>query len=217
VDRIAAVVDARYVNTGSTDVRGVDFTVGYTVQRGADSFSVNANGTWLIAWRQQVTPTSIAIDQRNRAGQPVDFKGRMTAGWQHGGFDALAGLNYVNAYRNILTGAPIRSWTTFDARIAWTAPNDSWLRGTTIALAAQNIFDSDPPFYDPPLALAMTRPTAMRRDASFRCNSPSAGNPLCSDARRGSALSPSFCSCPAWRRLGPIQSKTCFIARILAA
>jgi outer membrane receptor protein involved in Fe transport len=148
VDRIAAVVDARYVNTGSTDVRGVDFTVGYTVQRGADSFSVNANGTWLIAWRQQVTPTSIAIDQRNRAGQPVDFKGRMTAGWQHGGFDALAGLNYVNAYRNILTGAPIRSWTTFDARIAWTAPNDSWLRGTTIALAAQNIFDSDPPFYD---------------------------------------------------------------------
>lgn len=148
VERIAAVVDARYVNTGTTDVHGLDFTASYSTRRGADTFSANANGTYLFAWRQRTTPASAAIDQRNRAGQPVGFRGRTTFGWQRGGFDVLAGINHVAAYRDVLTGAPITSWTTVDARLAWSAPPTSTLRGTTVSLVAQNLFDRPPPFYD---------------------------------------------------------------------
>jgi outer membrane receptor protein involved in Fe transport len=148
VDRIAAVVDARYVNTASTDVRGIDMTVGYTAQRGANTFSLDANATYLLAWRQRTTPTSAVINQRNLSGQPVDLRGRLTAAWRRGRFDALVGLNYVNRYRNAVTGARINSWTTFDARIAWTTPKERWIGDATIALVAQNLFDRDPPFHD---------------------------------------------------------------------
>lgn len=146
---IAAVVDARYVNTGTTDVRGFDFTVGYTVEHGANRFDLGANGTYLLAWRQRTTPTSATLDQLNLPGKPVAFKGRFTAGWRGGGFDALLGMNAVSGYHDPVGAKHISAWTTFDARIAWTSPADaSWLGGTTIALAAQNLFDRAPPFYD---------------------------------------------------------------------
>ncbi|WP_176597206.1 TonB-dependent receptor [Sphingobium sp. 15-1] len=148
VDRIAAVVDARYVNTASTDVRGLDMAIGYTARHGRNSFSIDANASYLLAWRQRTTPTSVRIDQRNLSGQPVDFRGRLSASWRRDAFDALVGVNYVDHYRSAVTGIPIHSWTTVDARLAWTAPSDSSVKGLTVALAAQNLFDRDPPFYD---------------------------------------------------------------------
>jgi outer membrane receptor protein involved in Fe transport len=148
VDRIAAVVDGRYVNTASTDIRGIDMTLGYTAKRGPDTFSLDANATYLLAWRQRTTPTSAAIDQRNLSGQPVDFRGRATASWQHGGLNALIGLNYVDRYRSAITHVRIGSWTTVDARVAWTPPKSSPVGDATIALVAQNLFDRAPPFYD---------------------------------------------------------------------
>jgi len=148
IDRIAAVVDARYVNTASNDVRGIDMAIGYTVRSGVDTFSFDGNATYLLAWRQQTTPTSTPIDERNRSGQPVSFRGRLAASWARGGFNVLTGLNYVNAYRGALTGTRIAAWTTVDARIAWTAPKSSVIAGTTFSLVARNLLDRDPPFYD---------------------------------------------------------------------
>jgi iron complex outermembrane receptor protein len=148
VDRIAAVVDGRYVNTASTDIRGIDMTLGYTAKRGPDTFSLDANATYLLAWRQRTTPTSATIDQRNLSGQPVDVRGRATASWQHGGLNALIGLNYVDRYRSAITHVRIGSWTTVDARVAWTTPKSSPVGDATIALVAQNLFDRAPPFYD---------------------------------------------------------------------
>jgi iron complex outermembrane receptor protein len=148
VDRIAAVVDGRYVNTASTDVRGVDLTIGYTAKRGADTLSIDANATYLLAWRQRTTPTSSAIEQRNLSGQPVDFRGRVSASWRHGALAALIGANYVDRYRSAITHVRIGSWTTVDARIAWTAPKKGPIGDSTIALIAQNLFDRTPPFYD---------------------------------------------------------------------
>lgn len=148
IDSVSAIVDARYVNTAETDVKGIDFTLGYSTKVGADTLSFDANGTFLLAWQQRTTPTSAAIDERNRAGEPVDFRGRATAGWHHGAFDGLIGLNYVNAYHDAVTGARIQSWTTLDARIAWTAAKHSAIGDATVALMVRNLFDADPPFYD---------------------------------------------------------------------
>ncbi|WP_234002666.1 TonB-dependent receptor [Sphingopyxis sp. MG] len=153
VDSIAAVVDTRYVNTASTDVRGIDLMIGYTAKRGANTFSIDGNATWLLAFEERNTPTSPAVDQRNIAGRPVGFRGRVTAGWRRGGFDALLGVNYVDRYREAITGARIGAWTTVDARIAWNSPAESWLGDTSIALVARNLFDRDPPFYDSPAGL----------------------------------------------------------------
>jgi len=148
VDSVAAIVDARWVNTGQTDVRGIDASIGYSLEAGGNKFSLDANGTYLTAWRQRTTPASASIDQRNQPGKPVDFRGRAAIGWQRGAFDALLGLNYVDGYRDPVGGRPISSWATVDLRLAWNAPKESWFGGGTIALIAQNLFDRDPPFYD---------------------------------------------------------------------
>lgn len=148
VESIAAVIDTRFVNTATTDVRGIDLAFDFAMQSGADNFALGANATWLLAFREQTTPVSAAIDQRNLAGRPVDFRGRATASWRRGGLDALVGVNFVNGYRDDLTDARIGSWITVDAHLAWTAPDEGPLRGTGIALNVRNLFDRDPPFYD---------------------------------------------------------------------
>lgn len=148
IDTIAAVVDARYVNTGKIDVAGADLDISLEIERGEDRFTLGASGSYLDRWREQLTPTSAAIDRRNEPGRPIDLRGRLTAGWARGAFDMLVGMNYVDSYHD-LAGKRIDAWTTFDLRLAYAQPSVSGaLSGLTVALIAQNLFDRAPPFYD---------------------------------------------------------------------
>jgi iron complex outermembrane recepter protein len=148
LESIAAVVDARYVNTGRVDVAGGDFDLNYVFERGAHRFNIGLGATYLERWREQVTPTSQGIDRRNIAGRPVDFKGRMTLGWTRGPFDTQFALNHVDAYRDE-SGSRIKSWNTLDMRMAYKPKGGEGVAsGLTIALVAQNLFDKAPPFYD---------------------------------------------------------------------
>lgn len=145
---IAAVVDTRYVNTGRVDVAGLDLDLRYAFQRAANRFSLGLSATYLDRFRERVTPTAATVDQRNVAGKPVDLRGRLTATWSRGAVDSLVGLNHVDRYRD-LGGNRIKAWNTVDLRLAY-APKrtNSPLAGFSVALAAQNLFDKDPPFYD---------------------------------------------------------------------
>ncbi|MET0569389.1 MAG: hypothetical protein ABWZ74_09960, partial [Hyphomicrobiaceae bacterium] len=146
VTSVAAVIDSRYVNTGRIDVAGADINLGYAVDVAANRFDLGLQATYLARWREQLTPTSVTIDQRNVAGRPVDLRARATLGWKRGPCDALLGVNYVDHYRD-LNGARIHSWTTLDLRFAY-APSEGILSGLTVALSAQNLLDQSPPFYD---------------------------------------------------------------------
>ncbi|VWX49766.1 TonB-dependent receptor [Novosphingobium sp. 9U] len=146
LESVTAIVDTRYVNTGSVDVSGLDVDVGYAFQHGRDQFDIGINATYLGRWRERLTPTAAAIDQRNRAEKPVDLRGRATLGWSRGAFDLLVGLNYVDRYRDLL-GGRIKAWSTLDTRIGY-APKAGTLAGLTLAVVAQNLLDRSPPFYD---------------------------------------------------------------------
>lgn len=146
VESIAAIIDSRYVNTGRVDVAGLDLDLGYAFDVGDNRINLGANATYLARWREQLTPTATTIDQRNLAGRPVDLRGRLTVGWSRGAWDALAGMNYVDHYRD-LDGTRIAAWTTFDVRVAY-APKTGALAGLSAAVVAQNLFDRAPPFYD---------------------------------------------------------------------
>jgi iron complex outermembrane recepter protein len=150
-DSFAAVVDTRYVNTGKVDVSGIDLTAGYAVLAGRNRFDLTANGTYLIHYREKVTPTAPTVDERNRVAEPVDLRGRLGLGWTRGGANAELGFNYVAPYHDLL-GNRIRSWRTVDFEIGYTVPKDHGpASGLEIALAATNLFDTAPPFYDSPV------------------------------------------------------------------
>lgn len=150
---IAAIVDTRFVNTGKVNVSGIDLSASYTLPVGANAFTVSGNGSYLLHYREQVTPTSTPVDRVNRVGQPVDLRGRMSLGWRCGPVNALASLNYVAPYRDLL-GTPIDAWTTVDLQLGYTVPDGPGpLQGMAIALSARNLFDRPPPFYDSPVGV----------------------------------------------------------------
>lgn len=150
---IAAIIDTRYVNTGKVEVSGIDLTASYTLPIGANQVTVSGNGSYLLRYREQVTPSSTSVDRINRVGQPVDLRGRLSVGWSRGAVNALLGLNYVAPYRDLL-GNPIHAWKTLDLQLGYRAPEESGaLNGLSIALSARNLLDQAPPFYDSPVGV----------------------------------------------------------------
>lgn len=150
-ETIGAIVDARAVNTGKVVVSGIDFTVQYRLPLGRSRVDLTANGTWLMTYREQATPASASIEERNRAGYPVDLRAHLSAAWTRGPLDASLNMTFSNREYD-LVGKRIQSWTTFDLQLGYTAPAHSgWLDGFTLSVVAQNLFDQAPPFYDSPI------------------------------------------------------------------
>lgn len=144
----AAIVDTRYVNTGRLHVRGIDASAAYGFDRGRDHFELSANGTYLIHYEQQLTPTAATGDFVGIAGQPVNLRARAALSWRREAFGATLGVNHVGAYKSEV-GKRIDAWTTADLQLRWT-PDTPPLEGLALAVSVQNLLDTEPPFYNSP-------------------------------------------------------------------
>ncbi|WP_454884481.1 TonB-dependent receptor plug domain-containing protein [Sphingomonas oryzagri] len=145
---IGAIVDNRFVNTGRIDVSGIDLDAKYGFPVGSSRVDLAANGTWLTRYRVNLTPTSAPIERSNLAGYPAALRGRLSAGWDRGAWNALIAMNYVGRYHDA-DGQRISAWTTFDLEVGWqSVAKSGWRKGLSVTLSSQNIFDKDPPFYD---------------------------------------------------------------------
>lgn len=81
------------------------------------------------------------------AGNPVDLRLRGSASWARGPLSANLTINYVDDYA-ATASKRVDSWTTIDLQLTWTAPDQTGsLKGLGLAISAQNLFDTDPPFY----------------------------------------------------------------------
>jgi outer membrane receptor protein involved in Fe transport len=148
----AAIVDNRYVNTATLKLRGVDLSGRYRFDLGDDEVSLAAQATYVIDFKQQVTPTSPIVDRVGVINFPVRFRGRATGDWTRGPFTLGAAVNYTSRYRD-LAGTRIGDLTTFDLQGRWDGARGAW-RGVSVLLNLRNVFDKDPPFYDNPLGIA---------------------------------------------------------------
>lgn len=151
-DAYGAIIDARYVNTASVQVRGADLTVGYAFEAGPNAFDMSTSLTWLERFDARATPTSAIESQLDRPNYPVSLRGRAALSWTRGPFTLGGGLDFVSDYAD-LTGRRIGSWTTADLQARF-APETGPFAGTSIALTIQNLFDRAPPFYDAPEGVA---------------------------------------------------------------
>ncbi len=149
-----AIVDARFVNTGEVQVRGLDLQAGYSWQAGENAFDLDGSVSYLADFKRRFTPSAAPVQQLDTANQPVDLRARISAAWSRGPYGLSAALNYVDDHHSE-TGRKIAAWTPVDLQARWTpAEDDAPLAGVTLALSVQNAFDEDPPFYDNPLGLA---------------------------------------------------------------
>jgi outer membrane receptor protein involved in Fe transport len=149
----SAIVDARYVNTGSLHVSGLDAQASYATDVGQNHLQFATNLTYLDRYDIGVTPTSVAIRDVNVANFPVRLRGRATAAATRGLFTGQVAFNYVNAY-NAPLGQGVDSQVTTDLQLRAQAPEHGHLAGFSASLSVRNLFDRKPPFYDSPNGVA---------------------------------------------------------------
>jgi iron complex outermembrane receptor protein len=145
---VAAVVDARSVNAGRIEVEGVDVSAAYGLVHSPGQWDFAAQATYLRRFTRQPTPMGAVADLVNTVGQPLALRGRISGTWSRGGLNIMAAVNYAGAYK-APAGRRVDPFATTDLQLGW-APAVGWMRGVTLSVAAFNLFDRPPPFYDNP-------------------------------------------------------------------
>jgi iron complex outermembrane receptor protein len=144
-----AILDARWVNAASVDVRGVDFTAATPLRFGEHAVDLDASASWIADYRVQTTTTSPEQSRVGQVGFPVRLRARLGGTWSWRTVSAGLHWNHVASYADA-RGRGIDAWDTADARVEWALPVR---RGVRLALSVQNLFDADPPFYDSAIGL----------------------------------------------------------------
>jgi outer membrane receptor protein involved in Fe transport len=93
---------------------------------------------------------------RNTQNNPLAVHLRGSVGWQSSGWGVFSFVNFSGSYRDRQTqpARGVSSWTTLDLQLRYEFPGDSSpVRGTSLILEAQNVFDRYPPFLNNPLGI----------------------------------------------------------------
>lgn len=143
-----AIADARYVNSGSLQVRGVDLDATWPLTVAGDPVVVTASASRLLHYRRKVTPVAQGVELAGVVTYPTKLQARLSAIWTHGPFNTTGTLRHTGGLTINPTGR-VDSQTVADLQVQYTAPARSgpW-KGVALALSVQNLFDQDPPFYD---------------------------------------------------------------------
>lgn len=143
-----AIADARYVNAGSFQVRGVDVSATYPTTIASDPVVFNASLSWLTHYRRKVTPASPSVELAGLVTYPAALQARASATWSHGPFQSTLTLRRTSAL-DIQPAGQVDGQTSADLQIAYaSAARSGPQKGLSLALTVQNLFDQDPPFYD---------------------------------------------------------------------
>lgn len=148
ISTVEAIFDRRRRNIGVVTTRGIDLSVAYSFPAFGGDMRVALDGAYIFELLKQVTATSEPFETRDTFANPTRFRLRGHAGYYRGGFTFNAFVNRRNAYTDnrFLPFAPVGSYTTIDANIAYRFGRDAGLLSdATIALGAVNLFDRDPP------------------------------------------------------------------------
>lgn len=144
---IEVIIDARLNNIAVTKMSGLDLGFGYDFAEGnSGHFRVQLDGSWLFEFDEAISATSPLVDVLNTVGRPTDLKARGSLSWQGTkGTSATVFVNYVDGYHDDVSDPErsIGSWTTVDLNVTQEFQN---LGDLKLAVQAQNVFDSDPPF-----------------------------------------------------------------------
>lgn len=143
-----AIADARYVNTGSFEVRGLDVTGAYGLSVAGDPVTLTANVSWLMSYKRRITASAQSTELSGVVENPADLRARLSGSWTHGVLTTTVGLNHVGDLSNPV-GPRVHAQTTADLQVQYasSAKTGAW-RGVVAALTVQNLFDQRPPFYD---------------------------------------------------------------------
>ena len=177
-------VDGRSLNLGRTKMNGIDFNIGYRMDLGPDDMlSLQANGTYITGYDVAFTPGGEFTDLKNNIFQPLTFKARASAAWEHGPVVTRLVATHIGGYtNNIVTPAEsVDSYTPIDLSVTWQVGEsfDAGLDRLALTAEIRNLLDTDPPYvnaapgpnggggYDPSVTNPIGRLFALSLRAGF--------------------------------------------------
>ncbi len=164
-----AIADDRFQNVGQTQTSGLIANIDYVRQMDELHFHVGFNGAYLFEFKNISVPGAAPYSALNTLDNPVNFRGRVTAGMNTRSWAVTTFINYVNHYRDISTGAPVpvASWTTINLTGSYRLRRIAGVWGRPrISISCVNCLDRAPPAvrligdylgYDPANANALGR------------------------------------------------------------
>lgn len=154
---IDALVDARLLNVAVMSERGMDVTMTLPRKTSVGDLSAALSATYLFEYATAFKDSASVEDLLNRPTYPIDLKVRGSLAWSLRGYSATAFLNYIDSYSDNVNrpGRHVSSWTTVDLNLTYRfqPEGESIFNGSQFSLAAQNVFDKDPPFYNNSLGI----------------------------------------------------------------
>jgi iron complex outermembrane recepter protein len=151
---VQATFDDRDANLGVSRQSGFDFSTAFTRDVHLGTLGIGLSGTYLIRYEAQNTSAVPITVLLNQLGEPINFRANATLSWAVNGLATALSIHYWNHYENPLftPAESISSWTTSDLHIAYnfSAGVSPVLRGLTVSLDAQNVFDRPPPMINLP-------------------------------------------------------------------
>lgn len=145
-DAFGVIVDARWLNTASVEVRGLDANAAYDLDLAGGALTIEATASYMTDFARRVTTAAPSVDLVDTYGFPVDLRGTLSGRWVRDDLSVRVAVNHVGGYRD-LRQIRIGSWTTTDLQLGW-EPSAAWGDGLSLTASVRNLFDADPPFYD---------------------------------------------------------------------
>jgi iron complex outermembrane receptor protein len=145
--KVIAIINEQYQNAAGQKIDGVDMGADYRFEAASGDFGVTGNIAWMRL-REQLTITSPAITLSGVIFNPPKVRARVGMNWHKAAWSASSFLNFTSAEvdNSALADVPISSWTTVDAQLSYQVPaHAGLLAGIRVSIAAQNLFDRDPP------------------------------------------------------------------------
>ena len=162
--RIGAIIDNRLRNLEQLQTRGIDAIGRYAFPVASGNLELGLSGTYLLDYSQQKTPGTPPQSLLNTQNSPLNLRLRASLSWQRSAFGASGYINFQNGYRDIASqpNRSVRSWTTFDVQLRYALGTARAGRpsGTEIAISAQNLFNTTPPFLNNPLGVGYDQENA---------------------------------------------------------
>jgi iron complex outermembrane receptor protein len=145
---IAAIVEGRNINVARQLINGLDTSLRSKFAVGGGTLSPYLSATYIIRFKQRLTPDSAARELAGRVFNVPRFRLRGGATWSTDGWTISGTTNYLSSEKD--DSGPNRpridAWTTIDLQVGYQSQQKGLLEGTRLALSVQNLFNNAPPY-----------------------------------------------------------------------